>query len=117
MATPRVSAINIYKDYLACSWVQCKLIRWTGTTLELKSRVQVPLKYKGEVEVEGIKIQYDGLYITVILPNGIMVTWDGIISTQVGHVTMVTGGAPILVTMVTGVTVTVVTMVTGVTVN
>ena len=45
---------------------------------------QVPLKYKGEVEVEGIKIQYDGLYITVILPNGIMVTWDGIISTQVG---------------------------------
>ncbi|XP_063692420.1 kielin/chordin-like protein [Bolinopsis microptera] len=44
---------------------------------------KVPLKYKGEVEVEGIKIQYDGLYITVILPNGIMVTWDGIISTQV----------------------------------
>ena len=56
------------------------------------SRAQVPLKYKGEVEVEGIKIQYDGLYITVILPNGIMVTWDGIISTQVCNVTMVTGG-------------------------
>lgn len=44
---------------------------------------KVPLKYKGEVEVEGIKIRYDGLYITVELPNGILVTWDGIISTQV----------------------------------
>lgn len=44
---------------------------------------KVPLKYKGEVEVEGVKIRYDGLYITVELPNGILVTWDGIISTQV----------------------------------
>jgi len=33
--------------------------------------------------VEDIKIRYDGLYITVELPNGILVTWDGIISTQV----------------------------------
>ena len=39
--------------------------------------------YKGEVMVEDIKIRYDGLYITVELPNGILVTWDGIISTQV----------------------------------
>jgi len=44
---------------------------------------KVKLVYKGEVMVEDIKIRYDGLYITVELPNGILVTWDGIISTQI----------------------------------
>lgn len=33
--------------------------------------------------VEDIKIGYDGLYITLTLPNDILITWDGIISTQV----------------------------------
>lgn len=44
---------------------------------------KVPLKMKGTVYVEDIAIGYDGLYITVTLPNGIKITWDGIISTQV----------------------------------
>eukprot|EP00116_Pleurobrachia_bachei_P006218 sb/3466480/ len=43
---------------------------------------KVPLKMKGTVYVEDIAIGYDGLYITVTLPNGIKITWDGIISTQ-----------------------------------